>query len=658
MKEDLVALAVKKLVENMLRKLLLLIAFVSIGLNAQSQIVVGGTELELDYNNPREFKIGGITVSGIRYLDEEVLKTISGLRVGQTIKVPGDELAGAVRKLWKQGLLSDVAIRITNIQADVIFFDLMLTERPRLSRFAFSGVKKSEADKLRDKVDLVKGKVITENLKRTTTTRIKQYYIDKGYLNVEVGLVVETDTTIQNSELFRYTIKKKNRVKINEIFIEGNKELSDGKIKRKMKDTKTKKWYRIFKASKYIDENFEKDQDNIIAHYNAKGFRDARIASSDMKVHDKKTVNLYMTIAEGNKYYFRDINWLGNTKYTSEQLTALMGIKRGEIYNQDRLDRALFMSQNGTDITSLYMDDGYLFFNMQPYEVLVEGDSIDLEIRITEGKQARVNRVTVIGNTKTNDKVIMREIRTKPGKLFSRSDIIRSQRELAQLGYFNNEALGVNPKPNPDNGTVDIEYVVEERPSDQVELSGGYGAGQFVGTLGLSFNNFSAKNFFKKGTWRPLPAGDGQRLSLRAQSNGRQFQSYNVSFSEPWLGGKKPISFTVSAYTSIQSNGLKRGDDNRQSITINGLSVSLGKRLRVPDDFFSIYSTVSYQHYTLQNYNNTFLFSDGEANNLSFTQSLSRNSVDDPLYPRRGSSFSTSVQFTPPFSLFDVNDFT
>ena len=338
-------------------------------------------------------------------------------------------------------------------------------------------------------------------------------------------------------------------------------------------------------------------------------------------------------------------------------MKSILGIKKGDIYDQSILDQRLFMSQNSRDVSSLYMDDGYLFFSVTPVEINVESDSIDLEMRIYEGKQARINKVTVVGNTKTNDRVIMREIRTKPGQLFSRENIIRTQRELAQLGYFDQEKLGVNPKPNPADGTVDIEYTVEEKPSDQLELSGGYGANQLVGTLGLSFNNFSARNTFRKGAWRPLPSGDGQRLSLRGQTNGKYYQSYNVSFTEPYLGGKKPNSFSISVFHSIQSNGYSKENPLRQSITITGASVGLGKRLKKPDDFFSIYHEINYQYYVLKNYGSTFLFSDGVANNLSFQETISRNSIDAPIYPRSGSQLSLTAQFTPPYSLFSKKNF-
>jgi outer membrane protein insertion porin family len=420
-----------------------------------------------------------------------------------------------------------------------------------------------------------------------------------------------------------------------------------------MKETKEKKWWKIFTSSKYLEEKYQEDKNKIALKYADKGYRDAQIVSDTIyKVNDNR-INIHIKISEGHQYFFRNITWLGNTKHTSQELNTILGIKKGDVYDQSVLDQRLLMSQNGRDVSSLYMDDGYLFFSVTPVEINVENDSIDLEMRIYEGKQARINKVTVTGNVKTNDRVIMREIRTKPGQLFSRSDIIRTQRELAQLGYFDQEKLGVNPVPNPADGTVDIDYTVEEKPSDQLELSGGYGANQLVGTLGLSFNNFSARNFFKKGAWRPLPSGDGQKLSLRAQTNGKYYQSYNASFTEPWLGGKKPNSFSVTVFYSIQTNGTSSSSENHQEIDISGISVGLGKRLKKPDDYFTIYHEISYQYYTLRNYGSTFLFSNGVANNLSFQETISRNSIDAPIYPRTGSQVSLTLQLTPPYSLLN-----
>ncbi|MBK6445022.1 MAG: outer membrane protein assembly factor BamA [Bacteroidetes bacterium] len=626
-------------------------------LSTYAQVQLGGDSLIVDYGNPKQFVIGGVLVTGTQYLDEGVLINLSGLVVGDTIEIPGDKTTKAITNLWKQGLFSDVKVVSTRTLGQTIFLELRLQERPRLSKFSFKGVSKSEADKIREKIKLERDKVVTENVIAATQNTVKNFYIDKGYLNSVVTIHEIKDTSYANREILEIVVDKKSKVKIHRIYIDGNTAFKDGKLKRAMKDTKEKRWYKIFTSSKFLDEKYQEDKTKLIAKYADKGYRDAAIVFDTVYAHDDRTLDIRIKVDEGHQYFFREITWVGNTKHTSQELNSILGIKKGDIYDQSILDQRLFMSQNSRDVSSLYMDDGYLFFSVTPVEINVESDSIDLEMRIYEGKQARINKVTVVGNTKTNDRVIMREIRTKPGQLFSRENIIRTQRELAQLGYFDQEKLGVNPKPNPADGTVDIEYTVEEKPSDQLELSGGYGANQLVGTLGLSFNNFSARNTFRKGAWRPLPSGDGQRLSLRGQTNGKYYQSYNVSFTEPYLGGKKPNSFSISVFHSIQSNGYSKENPLRQSITITGASVGLGKRLKKPDDFFSIYHEINYQYYVLKNYGSTFLFSDGVANNLSFQETISRNSIDAPIYPRSGSQLSLTAQFTPPYSLFSKKNF-
>lgn len=626
--------------------------------SAQVTVIGDSTATLIDYSNPREFEIAGITVSGVRYLDEKVLIALTGLNVGDKVVVPGEKISKAIENLWKQGLLSDIKIVATRIVGNNIFLEIRLQERPRLSRFSFEGVSKSEADKLREKIKLVSGKIVTEDLVQNTTNEVTNFFVDKGFYNAEVSIRLADEANVPNSQILTIVVKKNNRVKVNDISFEGVTFVNTKVLRRKMKETKVKKFYRLFSTSKFIATNFEKDKEAILAEYMKLGYRDARIVSDSVYAHNDKSVNVKIRISEGTKYSFGNISWIGNTKYSAADLDRLLNIKKGEVFNQRKLDEGLFGSQSGRDISSLYMDNGYLFFQVTPVEVAVNGDSIQYEMRIYEGKQAIVDKVTVVGNTKTNDKVVMREIRTQPGQLFSRADIIRTQRELAQLGYFDQEKLGVNPKPNPQDGTVDIEYVVEERPSDQIELSGGWGAGQVVGTLGISFNNFSAANFFKKGAWTPLPSGDGQRLSLRAQTNGKYFQSYSASFTEPWLGGKKPNSLTVSAFRSVQSNGFPKTDAARQSIGINGFSIGLGQRLRIPDDYFSVYHEINYQYYELNNYSSTFLFSDGYANNINFQETISRNSVDAPIYPRTGSQFALTLQFTPPFSMFNKKNYS
>jgi outer membrane protein insertion porin family len=647
-----------------MRKLVVLLALFSVFFVGGSFAQTENNESlnqDIDFSNPKEYELGGITVSGVSFLDESVLITLTGLNVGERYKIPGEKIASAIENLWKQGLLADIKVTASKIIGDRIFLNFQLSERPRLSKFAFSGISKNEADKLREKLQLVKGKVITENLIQMTKNQVREHYVDKGYLFIDINILTERDTAAgPNQELMKISIGNKQKVKINDIVFHGNSVFIEKKLRRKMKGTKERGWYKLFTSSKFNETAFETDKEKVVAAFAAKGYRDISIVKDSVYKFNDKSVNIEIWLNEGPKYYFRNITWVGNTKYPSATLGQILGISKGDIFNQQKLDEGLFISQNSRDVSSLYMDDGYLFFQVTPVEIMVENDSIDIEMRIYEGKQATVNRVTVKGNSKTNDKVVMREIRTQPGQLFNRSDIIRTQRELSQLGYFDQEKLNVIPKPNPADGTVDIEYIVEERPSDQLELSGGWGGGAgVVGTLGVSFNNFSARNIFKKGTWSPLPTGDGQRLSIRFQSNGRFFQSYNASFTEPWLGGRKPHSLSVSVFHSVQTDGLPKSSEDRSTLMISGASVGLGRRLKWPDDFFQIYHEVTIQRYSLDQWSGTFLFSDGYSNNLNFEQTISRNSVDGFIWIRGGSQISFTVQVTPPFSLLDkTTDFS
>lgn len=623
---------------------------------------LGSFSDQLSYTHPKVYTIGGITVEGAAHFDHTALKTIGGLRVGQEIEVPGDAIAKAIKKLWEQKLFAHIAIEVSKVEGNNIFLNYVMTTRPRLSKFKINGVKKGEVDDIREEIKLIRGKVITDNLVMTTRNKITDYYVEKGYLNAEVDITQKPDTSLDNNIILTINIKKNKRVKIQNINFYGNNSINENKLRRAMKNTKRKSLFAIFTSSKFNYDGYQSDLDKVIAKYNEAGFRDAVITSDSVYKVNPSRISIDINVSEGNKYYFRDIRWVGNTKYSNGTLDKILDIDKGDVFNQELLDRKLHQDPSGRDISSLYLDDGYLFFNVNPVEVLVEEDSIDFEIRIYEGKQARINRVTVSGNTKTNDKVIMREVRTRPGNLFSRSDIIRTHRELAQLGYFDPEKANQNINPDQESGTVDIEYLVEEKPSDQIELSGGWGGGRVVLSLGVTFNNFSARNFFKKGAWTPLPSGDGQRLSLRAQTNGLFFQQYSISFTEPWLGGKKRNSLTVSLYNQVSTNGEKRiiqdefGNDiknpNRSAILIYGASVGLGKQLQWPDDYFTWYNEVSYQYYVLQNYSTNFIFGDGIAKNLSLRSEISRNSIDAPIYPRSGSRVSLGVQFTPPYTLF------
>lgn len=612
---------------------------------------------KIDYAKPKEYEIGGITISGIKYLDHNVLVQLSGLKIGQKVKVPGDKITNAIKKLWKHGLFGDIKVSVTKIMGDKIFLDIYLKERPRLSKFKFEGVSKSQADDLRDEIKLIRGSQVTDDVINMTKIRIKNYYVEKGFYNVETEITQHPDTMMPNTVILDIKIDKKQKVKIEEIILRGNEVFKDGKLYRSMKDTKRRLWYNIFKSSKFNEAKYEDDKKKLIAKYNEKGYRDAVIEYDSVDQYSDKRIKITMKIIEGKKYFFRDITWVGNTKYPSEYLSHQLGIEKGDIFDQSVLDKRLFGDENA--VSALYLDKGYLFFQAVPVEIMVDNDSIDLEIRLYEGKQARINKILVTGNTRTNDHVIRREIWTKPGELFSRADIIRTQRELANLGYFNPETMDVRPVPDQANGTVDIEYVLEETPSDQIELSGGWGGDMVIGTLGLTFNNFSLKNIFDFDTYTPLPSGDGQRLSIRAQTNGKYYQMYNLSFTEPWLGGKKPNSFTVSFYHSIrnQYNWYSKSSDG-SGFRTTGLTIGLGKRLNWPDNWFTLYNSLSYQYYELDNYNVFSVgFRRGYSHNINLTTVFGRNSISSPLYPRNGANIALTVQLTPPYSLFKEDYF-
>lgn len=664
-----------------------------------SQINLGQETLDLDYSKPQKYEIGGIKVEGIEYLDEKALVMISGLTVGNTISVPGDDISLALKKLWKQGLFENIAITVEKIENKRIFLVIHLQERPRLTGFSIKGVKKSDVDNIRESIKLVSGDVVTENLIIRTKQKIHKYYDEKGFLNADVEVDKKADPKKPNGVILTINIEKNGKVRIGHINIFGNEELSTEKVKSSLKETKevgyikplydieklawniikdvatlnfpkiqedAVQYYkdhvklRIFKSSKYIEKAYEDDKALLIAKYNKLGYRDAKIITDSLYRSDKNRIDIDIHIDEGNKYYFRDVKWVGNTVYSDMDLASILQVRTGDIYNKELLETNLQFNQNGPDVSSLYLDNGYLFFSVDPVEVNVTSDSIDLEIRIREGDQATVKNVRVIGNTRTNDHVIIRELRTRPGELFNRSAIIRTQRELAQLKYFDPEKLGIDVQPNPLDGTVDINYTVEETSSDQIELSGGWGYGRIIGTVGLSFNNFSLRNVFKGEAWRPIPSGDGQKLSLRFQTYGSGYMSYSISFTEPWLGGKKPNAFSVSYYHSLYSNGLERSDPLRSNFTIDGFTVGLGKRLTWPDDFFQLYQGIKLQRYNLKNYSSIFNVGDGNGsfNNLAYNISLSRNSLDAPIYPRNGSDIGVTLELTPPYSWFNDKDYS
>lgn len=659
------------------------------------QVIISSEEekppLRIDYNHPKKYEVGGITHSGSINLDQRLLY----FSVGSIIEIPGDEISKSVKRLWNTGMYEDIDISITRISGDLVFLDIYLVERSRLVAFAFKGTTKNEENEIREKIKISQGNIVNDNLKKTCGNIIETYFIDKGFYNCTVTVTEEKDKKIVNGVNLVFEVSKGKKVKIENIIITGNESVTKRPLIKSMRETKENSRFmpfymadtvirymfknpdyyrskdffdhagdyfsdrikfRIFKSSKFIEDNYENDKIAFIEKYNELGYRDAYIKSDSIVTNGNK-MTIYIDVSEGDKYYFRNINFVGNTKYKSELLHQLLGIEKGDVYNLTRLNMNLSMNENGTDISSLYMNDGYLFFYAHPVEVLIENDSIDIEIRVREGKQATYNKITVSGNTKTNDNVILREVTTIPGQLFNRADIIRTQQVLLSLGYFNQEKMNVIPKPNEADGTVDIEYIVEEASSDQFELSIGYGAAGLVLSAGISFNNFSFKRFFNKDSWTPIPSGDGQRLALRASTNARWYQYYVLSFTEPWLGGKKPNSLTASVSFQRQSNGNKRADVAYGHIDIIGASLSFAKKLKWPDDYFQVAHTLSYQYYSVKNYSGIFIFDNGYSNNISYTFAIGRNSVDAPIYPRSGSDIMFSVQLTPPYSLFSKKDY-
>lgn len=611
----------------------------------------------LDYTSSPEYEIGGIVITGTTNYAHNAILLLAELNVGQKIHIPGDEIAKALKKLWGQKLFSEIQINLTKTVGKTAFLEIVVKERPKLHKYAFRGVSKKEANKLREKLDIYNGQMVTDHLLTSTKTIVRNHFIDDRYVKAKVEVKSEFDTTTNNGVVLTYTVDRGKKYKIDDIIFEGVTAVPEWKLARAMKETKKRAWWRFWKTSKYYETNYKGDKKNLIGLFTDKGLRDARIEYDSVIDLGNGRLLIKMKFDEGNKYYFGKISWVGNSKYRSSFLgDTIVNIKKGDPFSQGLLDSKLYMNPNGTDVTSLYMDNGYLFFNVDPVEVRIYNDTIDYEMRISEGKIARVRHVTIKGNTKTHDHVIRREIRTKPGDLFNRNDIIRTQRELSQLNLFDPEKFGVNPMPDPSSGMVDIEYTVEEKPSDQVELSGGWGGGRVIGTVGLVFSNFSLKEAGKLKNYQPLPSGDGQQLSIRAQSNGWFYQGYNFSFVEPWLFGKKPNSFSVNGYYTVQSNGVKKSDPTRKDLEVTGVSVGFGKRLRWPDDFFSTYKEFSYQYYDLNDYGGIFSFSNGYSNNISFRYSISRNSIDQPLYPRSGSNYTLSMRFTPPYSLLTRKD--
>jgi outer membrane protein insertion porin family len=678
--------------------------------------IIENSDLKLleEAKTPKEYTLAGISVTGTKRYDAALLTSISGLTIGDKIVYPGgDNFSRAIQSLWKQNLFSNIQIYFTRVEGTDIWVEMQVTERPGLSDFKFIGAKKTDQEDLVAKIGLRKSISVTENLKLTAIENIRKFYIDKGFKSVTVKIDEKSDPTLVNAVILTFYIVKGNKIRVNEINIAGNESVATARIKKQMKGTKEmtkitlyptrekgtygdsktisskdyfKNWgflsvsktkefldpyfrFKLFSSAKFNETKYQEDKDKILAYYNSLGYRDATIAG-DTQVYTKKgNLNVDLKIDEGRRYYFGNINFRGNTKYSDSILTVIMGIKKGDIYNLETLNSKLGkqLSPEGGDISGLYMDDGYLFFRADPIETAVYNDTIDHEIRIMEGPQATIKNVTISGNDRTKEYVVRRELRTVPGEKFSRSDVIRTQREIAQLGYFNQEKINPGIVPDQTDGTVDIDWGLEEKSSDQLELSAGWGGGiGLTGTLGVTFNNFSVKNIFNKKAWDPLPTGDGQKLSLRLQSNGRAFRSYNFSFTEPWLGGKKRNSFTISYFNTKYTNSYdfttgtysKRAGDT-SFLKSSSFSIALGKQLKWPDDFFTLVYSLNLTQYKLRNYPGFFRLTNGEdlgngtSTNINVKVALSRSSIDQPIFPRQGSAFTLSAQLTPPYSLFD-----
>lgn len=604
----------------------------------------------MEYGAPKSYEIGGVKVVGAQYSDASALTGIAGFKVGSKIKIPGPDLPRAIRALWKLRLFTDVQINKEKTVGDVIFLEIAVKERPSLSVYSFTGVKKSVHEDLNPIANrfLLKGAIVTDNNKTNAATGMEKYFREKGYLDAKVSVVETIDPKKVNSVKLNFVVERNKKVKIQDITFAGNDHATARKLRKQM--DKTHRKLKIFSASKLVASEYEDDKKKILKYYATQGYRDAKIASDSVWREADGDLRLHLNVEEGKRYYFRNITWKGNSIYDPKVLDKVLGISKGDIYNTELLENRLRYSQDGRDVSTLYMDNGYLFFNIDPTEIAIVGDSIDVDMRIYEGPQATIDKVIIKGNDRTHEHVIRRELRTLPGEKFSRSDIIRSQREIINLGYFNQEALGINTPVNPQRGTVDIEYKVEEKPSDQLELSAGWGGYGVIGTLGVSFNNFSIRNIFKKSAWSPLPQGDGQRVSIRAQSNGKFFQSYNASFTEPWFGGKKPTSLSLSgAYTKYS------GATTSNYLSILQTNIGVGTRLKWPDDNFVSNTSLDFQQTTINQYSYFPGLTDGTYNNFSLQQTFARNSINNPLFPEEGSKFQLTLHASPPYSLFQKN---
>ncbi len=635
---------------------------------------VSGGSLEVDYNNPKKYVVGGVSVEGNNYFSAEQIIQITGLQKGMEVTAPGDDISGIVKRLWMQRFFEDVAVSIDHFSevGDSAYFKISIKERPRVARWTFSGVKSSEQKDLMDRLSLRRGGEYSEYVAKTASDIITRYYKEKGFQNCTVECQTKRDTMINGAIRVNFAVDRGQRQRVRLITFEGNENVSDNKLAHSMKKTKDNRLISFFSSKKFNEKEYPNDKKLLVSAFNEAGYRDARIISDTMYLmppkkegKEPRLLEIDFKVDEGKKYYFRNITWTGNSVYPSETLNEVLQIKKGDVYDVVTMEKRLFGGgkQNEYDISKLYRDNGYLFFNVQPVEINIEGDSVDVEMRIVEGKPATLNNIIINGNDLTNERVVRRQVFTRPGYLFSQTDFERSIREISSMGQFDPEEIadpskGYTILPNSLNNTVDIIYNVKEKPSSQLELSGGWGANTFVATVGVSFNNFSTRRFFDKTAWRPVPLGDAQNLAFRFQTNGTYYTNLSASFMEPWLFGKKPTSLSMSLYYSRQTNSYLYLNikNNDEFMEVYGFSAGIGKRLKWPDNYFVLYNQLSWQTYKLQNWNYYFMFNTGLSHNLSYTLSLSRNSTDQQIYPRQGSDFTFSVALTPPYSLMRKKD--
>ena len=631
------------------------------GVRAQQR----ASDVVVDYLHPKDYIVGGIKVEGVKLLGEDQIIALTGLKEGSPIRIPSEQTASIVKLIWAQKHFSDVSLDIDSLSAsgDTVYLALHLQERPRVSRWNFQGVKNSEQTDLQERLNLRRNVPLSDYLIRSSVGIIRNYYKEKGFINADVDVLQVRDTMVKNAVRVTFRVNRNDKIKIKTINFIGNDHVPDSKLVGSMAKTRDMRIRNIFKSKKFNEKEYETDKKSLISAFNEAGFRDARIVRDSIYYIEPDRLGIDIVIDEGKRYYFRNIVWTGNSLYSAEQLNSVLMIKKGDVYDVVNLQKRLFgdPKKEFMDVHTLYADQGYIFFNIIPVETNIAGDSVDIELRMVEGKPATFNKIIISGNTVTNEKVVRRQIFTKPGYLYSQSMLERSLREIASMGNFDPEQAfdhtrGYSILPNQLNNTVDIVYTLAEKNNSQFEISGGWGGYSFVGTVGVSFNNFSLKRMFKKGAWRPVPLGDAQTLSLRFQTNAMYYTAASVNFIEPWLFGKKPTSFNLAGYYTRQTGSYYIYQNTDEYYEVYGIAASLGSRLKWPDSYFVMYHELSWQTYNLHNWDYYFLFNNGKSNNISYKITLARNSTDQQVYPREGSDFQLSLQLTPPYSLFRGKD--